>query len=664
MDFFLAGVVILVFAGLLSFFPSVGARARGRIAFAGNLCALILCGGPAVSQLLHPAPVSLMAATSIPGLNFSLRLDCLSAIFLVCLLMISCLSSLYGISYFGGQGSSSAPWFWFNVLVASMAMVLVSANAFLFLFFWEAMALSSFFLVLHDSGKKDVREAAWIYAVSSHFGLVCIISLFFLLSLPGGDMEFASFANSAHSRVIAAAVFLLSLAGFGAKAGFIPFHVWLPRAHPAAPSPVSALMSGVMIKLGIYGILRVLVILGGFEPWWGLVILSLGITSGIIGVVFAFSQHDIKKLLAYHSIENIGIIMLGSGLGVLGICCGVPAVSALAFAGALLHVFNHSVFKSLLFMCAGAVIKATGTHNVDEMGGLMKKMPVTGACFLTGASAISGLPVLNGFVSEFLIFLAALHGLSAGGTGGKELVYGSVATVVALSLIGALALGCFAKACGIMFLGEGRTECCNGAKDPCVAMLLPMMVLSGICFLVGIGGVFAVRLLANPVLELVEGLDARQAEISLLQASYSLGLVGICALAFLVLVIGGLAARTLLLRGRKVLPSVTWDCGYSESTARMQYSGSSFARPTLEFFCLLLGTHRKGPEISPPFPATSSFSTHTPDFLEDSLFRHVVNALSRCSEFICRIEKGSVHLQILLVVVALFVILAWSMLYG
>ncbi|MBN1864763.1 MAG: hypothetical protein JW808_07675, partial [Victivallales bacterium] len=436
------------------------------------------------------------------------------------------------------------------------------------------------------------------------------------------------------------------------------------RAHPAAPSPVSALMSGVMIKLGIYGMLRVLLILGGFEVWWGVMILTLGIVSGIVGVVFALCQHDIKKLLAYHSIENVGIILLGFGLGVLGVCSGSPTVSALAFAGALLHVFNHSVFKSLLFMCAGAVIKATGTHNIDEMGGLLKKMPVTGACFLTGASAISGLPVLNGFVSEFLIFLAALHGLSAGGADGKELAYGSIAAVIALSLIGALALGCFAKAAGTMFLGVGRTECCNSAKDPCAAMLLPMTVLSGICFLVGVGGVFAVGVLANPVSQLVGGWDARRIEVSLSHASFSLGMTGICALAFLILVIALMAARAFLLRGRKVSTSGTWDCGYAEPTARMQYSGSSFAQPTLEFFRMLLGMRRDEPKISLPFPENSSFSTHTPDFLEDSVFRRAVNALKSCSDFICRIENGSVHLQILLVVVALVVLLAWSLLYG
>ncbi len=662
MDFFLAGVLILVFAGLPSFFPSVGARARGRIAFAGNLCALILCGCPAVSQLLHPVPVSLMAATSIPGLNFSLRLDCLSAIFLVSLLMISCLSSLYGVSYFGGQDSTSASWFWFNVLVASMAMVLVSANAFLFLLFWEAMALSSFFLVLHDSGGKQVREAAWIYAVASHAGLLCIMSAFFLLSPSSGGMDFDSFCGVPRTPLLSGGIFVLAICGFGAKAGFVPFHVWLPRAHPAAPSHVSALMSGVMIKLGIYGILRMVQMLGVVEAWWGILLLCAGAVSGIAGILFAIAQNDIKKLLAYSSIENIGIILIGIGLGLVSMSSGNPTAASLALAGAFMHIINHSVFKSLLFLCAGAVIKATGLHCMDEMGGLLKRMPLTGSSFLAGSAAISSIPPLNGFVGEFLILLAAFQGLLGGN--GALLMSCSAFSAIVVSLVGALAMVCFVKASGTVFLGEGRTASCVSARDPGIAMLVPIVLLAFICFVLGAGSVFLLGILAGPVSVLSLGATPDLALDSLSLPAEALSMIGFCSGAFFVLVSVLLALRSLLPGAADQQLAGTWDCGYAEPSARMQYSGSSFADPTLDFFQSLLRIRRRPPKISPIFPLSSSFSMRTPDFMEESVFGRILKAMVRSSGFICRLESATVHLHILLVVLALLLLLTWSFIYG
>ena len=273
------------------------------------------------------------------------------------------------------------------------------------------MSLASFFLVMFDDEKESVRRAGWIYLVAMHLGTAFLLAMFLLL---GQERRLAGFrAALGRARRRSGVLFLLAVVGFGTKAGFIPLHVWLPEAHPAAPSHVSAVMSGVMIKTGIYGLLRMLTLLGPPPAWWGWTLLGIGVVSGVLGVLFALAQHDLKRLLAYHSVENIGIIALGLGVGLLGISYGNPTMAALGFAGGLLHVVNHAVFKSLLFLGAGSVLHATGTGEIDRLGGLLKRMPVTGATFLVGAAAISGLPPLNGFVSEFLIYLGALAGLGS-----------------------------------------------------------------------------------------------------------------------------------------------------------------------------------------------------------------------------------------------------------
>ena len=310
-----------------------------------------------------------------------------------------------------GRKNLGAYWFFFNGLAASMAMVAVAANGVLFLICWEVMALCSFFLVTFESEEESVQRAGWTYLVATHIGTAFLLVLFLMLGRQagGGSLDFDTFlAARGHMGAAADVLFLLALVGFGAKAGFVPFHIWLPEAHPAAPSPVSAVMSGVMLKTGIYGILRTLTFLGAPHLWWGWLLIATGLVSGIFGVLMALAQHDLKRLLAYHSVENIGIIALGLGLGVLGVAWRLPALAVLGFAGGLLHVVNHALFKGLLFMGAGSVQHATGTREIDLLGGLIKRMPWTGRTFLIGAVAICGLPPLNGFVSELLIYTGGL----------------------------------------------------------------------------------------------------------------------------------------------------------------------------------------------------------------------------------------------------------------
>ena len=381
----------------------------------------------------------------IPFGEFHLALDPLSTAFLIPILLLSAAASVYAIGYLRGQPAAKVRLsiFMYLLLVVSMCVVGCARDAVLFLVAWEIMALSSFFLVLYDSDRADVRQAGWMYLVASHIGTAFIIALFLLIGHTAGSFDFDRWTNLPSSGAAGLSTcFILAVIGFGTKAGFWPLHVWLPEAHPAAPSHVSAVMSGVMIKTGIYGLMRMLTFLGPPPAWWGLTILGIGILSGILGVLFALAQHDLKRLLAYHSVENIGIIAIGMGAGMIGISFGLNDVALLGFAGSILHVTNHALFKGLLFLGAGSVAHATGTRNIESLGGLMKKMPVTGATFMTGSAAISGLPPLNGFVSEFLIYAAcfklALSGAWGGAIGG--------CAIAALALIGGLAAACFAKA--------------------------------------------------------------------------------------------------------------------------------------------------------------------------------------------------------------------------
>ena len=414
----------------------------------------------------------------VPFGEFFLELDPLAAWFLVPTLLLSALSAIYGVGYlraWQGRRSLGPVWFFYCVLVLGMMLVLLARNAVLFLFAWELMAVASFFLVTFEHERESVREAGWIYFVATHLGTAFLLMFFLLTARETGSMDFNVWAEKGiQTRGLADILFLLAIVGFGTKAGFMPFHVWLPEAHPAAPSHVSALMSGVMIKTGIYGLLRSLTFLGAPPLWWGWLLIGIGLTSGVLGVLFALAQHDLKRLLAYHSVENIGIIALGIGVGLLGVSTGSPTLMVLGFGGGLLHVLNHALFKGLLFFGAGAVLQGTGTHEIDHLGGLLKRMPWTAATFLIGAVAISGLPPLNGFVSEFLIFLGAFQG---GATLGAAGAVPLLALIAGLALIGGLAAACFTKAFGVVFLGEPRTEHASHTHETGWAMRLPMLLL-------------------------------------------------------------------------------------------------------------------------------------------------------------------------------------------
>jgi formate hydrogenlyase subunit 3/multisubunit Na+/H+ antiporter MnhD subunit len=413
-------------------------------------------------------------------------------------------------------------------------------------------------------------------------------------------------------------------------------------------------MSGVMIKTGIYGILRMLTFLGPPPVWWGWMFVALGATSGVCGVLFALAQHDLKRLLAYHSVENIGIIVIGIGVGLTGLSAGSPAVAALGFAGALLHVINHAMFKGLLFLGAGSVYHGTHTLEIDRLGGLIKRMPWTASFFLVGAAAISGLPPLNGFVSEFLIYLGSFRGTVSLAAAG---VVPLVCSIAALGLIGGLAAACFTKAFGIVFLGEPRASEAGEARESPRSMIVPMGVLAAGCLAVGLLGPWVISATYYPIAALAgndAGGDIVQASASLRWVvTGSIVLIGLAALCA--------GVRYLLLRGRQVSSTVTWDCGYAAPSPRMQYTASSFAQPVMDLFRFFLRTTKHTKPLEAYFPASSHMDTETPDTWHEEMYRPLFAAARRLLSRLRVLQHGRIQIYVLYVVITLFVLLVWTL---
>ena len=647
---------------------SFGAGAAGALVFwnhrpwstwfgvLGTLGGCLIGIVPAVRALLEGRVQSLRVVWNVPYGSFSLRLDPLSAFFLIPVFLICALAAIYGADYleaYRGRKALAAPWFFFNLLVASMVLVILSSNGILFLMAWEMMALSSFFLVTFEDENESTRQAGWIYLVASHIGTAFLIVLFILLSRRNGSLDFDQFTSSSGAGFL----LILALAGFGTKAGFIPFHVWLPEAHPAAPSHVSAVMSGVMITTGIYGLLRIMMILGTTQMWWGVVLCGVGLTSGIGGVLLALAQQDLKRLLAYSTVENSGIVALGLGIGMIGLANGIPAISVVAYAGAFLHLFNHSLFKGLLFLNAGNVAHSAHTKNIDRLGGLLPRMPWTGASFLVGAVSISALPPFNGFVGEFLIYLASFRcvvSLHAGSA------VASLVTIPGLALIGALAAACFAKAFGITFLGQARTENAKDAHEVGLAMLLPGMTLAAGCIVIGFFGAYFVDLMA-PLITQVTGLPAPTVSSSLSTAAHSVASISLAGGILVGLVLLLALARQVALGHRSVRTSVTWDCGYALPSSRMQYTASSFAQPLTDTFDLLIQTRQVLDAPIGLFPKDGSFTSETPDPLHEYIVRPLFCASGRSLSLLGPLQQGKLQLYILYIALTLLLLLLWQL---
>ena len=653
---FLLALGLLVGGALGALVAQRSARWATALGVGGAVTGCVAGLIPASRILLGEPSQSLRMTWQVPYGAFFVQIDALSAFFLLPMFGLSALAAVYGAEYmvaYRGERSPAASWFFFDLLVASMAMVVVARNAVLFLVAWEMMALASFFLVTYEDDEESVRQAGWTYLVATHLGTAWLLVLFILLGRGTGSLDFDRFGAASGGGLL----FILAVVGFGTKAGFMPFHVWLPEAHPAAPSHVSAVMSGVMIKTGIYGLLRTLTFLGPL-PWWaGWLLVAVGVTSGVFGVLLALAQPDLKRLLAYSSVENIGIIALGLGLGLVGMHVGSPALAVLGFGGGLLHVVNHAVFKGLLFLGAGAVLHSARTRTIEELGGLLGRMPWTGIAFLTGAVAVAGLPPLNGFASEFLIYLGAFEGATSLGNAGAV---PALVVIAGLAMIGGLAAACFTKAFGVAFLGEPRSEHAAHAREVGPAMRLPMQLLAAACVVIGVASPALVGALA-PVLTEVTGLPSASVQAQVMQTAGPLGSVTGCALGLLALVVVVLSLRGRLLGGRPVGEVVTWDCGYLQPSPRMQYTASSFAQPLTDLFGLLLGTRQRLSRPEGFFPEAASLSTETPDICRERVYRPIFSGLGRGLFAFRWLQHGRVQLYILYIALTLLALLLWKL---
>jgi len=659
MRLILISMMILFFSGLCSFFSGRNPRFANIVGAGGTVLGCLVGLVPAAIVLWTGQTMAIHRPWQVPFGSFSLQIDALSAFFLFTILILSAVAAIYGNTYlwqYRKRKNLGASWLFFNILVASMILVVISHNGMLFLMAWEIMSLASFFLVTFEDEDENVRRAGWIYLVATHIGTAFLFVLFILLAHKGPSLDFDHFISfGLNGTSMAGLAFLLSVIGFGTKAGFMPFHVWLPEAHPAAPSHVSAVMSGVMIKTGIYGLLRTLTFLGQPEPWWGWLLIAIGLGSGILGVLFALAQHDLKRLLAYSSVENVGIITLGLGLGVLGLSLNQPVLAVLGFGGGLLHVLNHALFKGLLFLGAGAVLHATGVRNMEQLGGLMRQMPWTGTIFLIGSFAICGLPPLNGFVSEFLIYVGAFMG-----TGLPGVSLSSIGVITGLAAIGGLAAACFTKAFGIVFLGEPRHTPALLGHEIGWGMRIPMMLLAFGCLAIGFFAPTVISAMA-PVIGNVTGLlkidiDTHLAVVTMpLQRVTALSCIFILILGFLIYL------RRHLLSDRTPAQCNTWDCGFVRPTARMQYTASSYAQPITTMFGFFLQTHRKIHTPEGLFPAKASMHTHTDDVFLQGLFLPLFRGIERILLPLHRLQQGRVQIYILYVAVTILALLIWNL---
>ena len=662
MTLVLAGVALVLAGGGAALAAGRRARLSSGLALGGMISGSVLVlAGILMSALTGAGEETLRLDWTMPGGTLVLGLDPVAAFFLVVLFVIAPLAAIYGAGYLADAGrrrSLGGTWCFNSLLVAGMAVVILAADAVLFLIAWEVMSLAAYFLVTFEDDQREVREAGWTYLVATHVGTAFLLVFFLLAGRAAGSFEFAAIAAALpQAGAVRAWAFIAAVIGFGIKAGFVPLHVWLPEAHPAAPSHVSALMSGVMIKMGILGLLRALVMLGPPPTWWGWLLIGIGAVSGVTGVLFALAQHDLKRLLAYHSVENIGIITLGLGLGVLGAATASPGLAFFGFAGALFHIANHALFKSLLFLGAGSVLHATGTRDLDHLGGLFKSMRLTGITFLVAAVAISGLPPLNGFASELLIYLGAfIHGV----TGRPAAAVPALATVIALALIGGLASACFAKAFGACFLGEPRSEHARHAHESAPAMVAPMVVLATLCALVALGAPWVVRLLGPAIAMLATALGVGGTEALADSAAHIEGLVVLGTGGLLTLVAAFVAVRWLLLRRREVRTGRTWGCGYPAPTSRMQYTASSFAQPLVELFAPVLRTEIRGEPAAGLFPDHASFATETGDVVTRRVFQPL---FARGAWLLARLkflQQGRVQLYVLYIAATLIALLIWK----
>jgi len=603
--------------------------------------------------------------------SWAIRMDPLSAFFNGTLAALAAAVSLYSFGYLRpmeGRRNLGAFGFFFNLLLLSLALVFSASNAFFFLVAWEVMALTAYCLISFEHEKKETRNAGVLFLIMSHAGTGLLLIAFLVLSSVSGSLDFTSFhlLASRLPPLQQGTIFVLFLFGFGVKAGLVPVHIWLPKAHPVAPSNVSALMSGIVIKTGIYGMARVFFDFYGPIPlWMGTLLLGLGVASALLGVLYALMEHDLKRLLAWHSIENIGIILMGFGAALMFRSLGYANLAALALIAALYHTFNHAMFKGLLFLGAGSVVQATHTRNMERMGGLIRRMPVTALCFLVGAVAISGLPPLNGFVSEWLTYQALLAGF--GTTHSLTRLMFPIAGSL-LALTAALAAACFVKAFAIPFLALPRSEEAADAREVSFPMRAGMAVLALGCIALGLGATWFVRVF-DPITQQTLGVRASSALVmargwALSPGTAHGGTISTAGIALFFLLAGAAFALPLAMRWRRrSVRGPAWDCGLPGLTADNEYTATAFSKPLRMIFSALYRPRREIQaeyEVSPYYPSAIRFESEIEPTFEKHLYDPLRQWIMAVANRMKGIQAGSINLYLAYIFLTLILLLLFG----
>lgn len=649
LSFIIVGIILTMVSGLPCLFMPRRSIGSQRLSAGMMVCGTAIGFMGACAGLWLDEPLIRGFPWQAGGYSI-IGLDSLSAFFLIPIFLMAGLGAVYGLGYWPQdqhpENGGRLRLFW-GSLTSGLALLVISRHAMAFLFGWEIMALSAFFLIMVEDEKADCRRASWIYLISTHIGTITLFAMFALWKGATGSYDFKPVAADQIGLPMINLLFFLSLLGFGMKAGIMPLHFWLPDAHANAPSHVSAMLSGVVLKMGIYGLIRFLSLFPAPPAVWGGLILLLGIVSGLLGVVFAIAQHDLKRLLAYHSVENIGIILMGLGVAMLGYSADESVWIVLGMGGCLLHVWNHFLFKSLLFLGAGSVLHSTHTRQIDHLGGLLKTMPWTAAMFLVGAVAICGLPPLNGFVSELFIYLGLLKSmLTPGQTGFMVLL-----AVPVLAMIGALATACFVKVFGAVFLGLGRTNAAREAHETPLTMRGPMVILAACCAVIGLAPVAAA-----PVLDRVIANWSDRTDLLNLSEVAPLGLIS----GFALLLACFIAAMGMLFwRARKASNKAgTWDCGYARPTSRMQYTASSFARMITAMFGWVLRPRIHYSEPKELFAKTSDVESHVDELILERLLIPFARRVERWFGWFRRFQQGMAQQYVLYILITVILMLS------
>ena len=597
--------------------PFLKVKGKAIAVYAAVSLIAILTSFVAIKALLGETFNLSLQGSFISG-PIRLQVDALSAWFMLIINFGFLTGGFYGLFYMTAYKNQpknlTLSAILFVLLYTALLSLCAIQNSFVFIVAWEIMALSAFLSILFEHEKTATVKAAINYLIQSHVSIICLMIGFIWVASQTGSYDFSAIHNYslAHPGALSMQLYLVFFVGFAIKAGFVPFHTWLPYAHPAAPAHISGIMSGILIKIGIFGILRMLLLIQVNYITVGIIILAISLFSGVYGIMLAILQQNLKKILAYSSVENIGIIGIGIGLGCIGLGTNNPVLSSLGFAGALLHTLNHSLFKPLLFFTAGNVYQSTHTLDIEKMGGLIKKMPQTAFLFLIAALAISGLPPFNGFISEFILYSGLLGLMQHAST---ISLLGIITTISGLVVIGGLAIICFTKVFSVVFLGSPRHEFHHEVKERSPFQLAPLYFIVTLIVTIGLFPKLFLDLLVKPV-QLFTGLKQlpfasfQGNGIEILQAVSQSGLYLILIVLILWIV------RKLVLRKRTSTISSTWGCGYIAPTAKIQYTGSSFSKTYSKLFGMIFQINKREKEINGVFPTHAYLETNTYDKIE------------------------------------------------